>query len=130
LQNLHQLGGAVLLYAKDHGNRLPAAERLPTDPVFPTNAQPRICDLLSNYVAASPGIFSCPADHDGYYAREGSSYEWNYAFNSTPLDELTSSTGKIPAQQVPLMYDYANVHRTPRGVSKNVLFATGHTGPL
>src|SRR6266567_7862452 len=27
LSNLHQLGGAVLLYAKEHEGRLPAAER-------------------------------------------------------------------------------------------------------
>ena len=130
LQNLHQLGGAALLYAKDHNDRLPAAERLPTDPVIATNPLPRICEVLSNYVAGSPRIFTCPSDHDGYYQRQGSSYEWNYAFNSTRLDELTSSPGKISPQQVPLMYDYANVHRTPRGVTKNVVFATGQAGPL
>ena len=130
LQNLHQLGGAVMLYAKEHERRLPAAERQPTNPVLRTNTLPRICDLLSNYVAGAAGIFACPNDRSGYHDREGSSYEWNYAFNAARLDELASPTGNIPAQEVPLMYDYANMHRTPRGMTKNVLFANGHAGPL
>src|SRR5437660_586289 len=130
LKNLHQLGGAVLLYAKEHEQHLPAAERQPSNPVFATNTLPRICDVLSNSVAGSAGIFTCPNDDAGYYKREGSSYEWNYAFNAARLDELSSSSGNLPAQEVPLMYDYANVHRTPRGVTKHVLFANGHAGPL
>jgi type II secretory pathway pseudopilin PulG len=130
LKNLHQLGGAVLLYAKEHDQRLPSAERQPSNPVFATNALPRICDVLSNSVAGAAGIFACPNDEAGYYKREGSSYEWNYTFNAARPDELASSSGSIPAPEVPLMYDYANVHRTPRGLTKHVLFANGHAGPL
>lgn len=130
LKNLHQLGGAVLLYAKEHEQHLPSAERQPSNPVFATNAMPRICNVLSNYVAGAAGIFACPNDEAGYYKREGSSYEWNYAFNAARLDELSSSSGGVSAQEVPLMYDYANVHRTPRGLTKHVLFANGHAGPL
>jgi len=130
LQNLHQLGGAVMLYAKEHGQHLPAAERQPTNPVLRTNTLPRICDLLSNYVAGAAGIFACPNDRSGYHDREGSSYEWNYTFNGARLDELASSGATLSPQQVPLMYDYANAHRTPRGMTKNVLFANGHAGPL
>jgi type II secretory pathway pseudopilin PulG len=130
LNNLHQIGGAVLVCAKEHEQRFPSAERQPSNPVFATNALPRICDVLSNYVAGSMGIFACPQDEAGYYKREGSSYEWNYAFNAARLDELSSASGGVPAQEVPLMYDYANVHRTPRGLTKHVLFANGHAGPL
>jgi type II secretory pathway pseudopilin PulG len=130
LKNLHELGGAVLVYAKDHEGHLPTAERQPTNPVFPTNTLPRICDVLSKYVGGSAGVFTCPSDKAGYYQREGSSYEWNFAFNGARLDELTSPTATIPAQEVPLMYDYANAHRTPRGVTKHVVFANGHAGPL
>jgi hypothetical protein len=109
---------------------LPAAERQPSNPVFTTNALPRICDVLSKYVAGAPRVFTCPNDEAGYYTREGSSYEWNYTFNAARLDELASLPGNVPAQEVPLMYDYANVHRTPRGLTKHVLFANGHAGPL
>src|SRR5436190_7102062 len=130
LRNLHQLGGAVLVYAKEHEQHLPSAERQPSNPVFATNALPRICDVLSKYVGGAPGLFACPNDEAGYYKREGSSYEWNYTFNAARLDELASPSGNLPAQEVPLMYDYANVHRTPRGVTKHVLFANGHAWPV
>ena len=130
LKNLHQLGGGVLVYAKEHEEHLPAAERQPSNPVFATNALPRISDVLAKYVAGAPGVFTCPNDEAGYYKREGSSYEWNYTFNAARLDELALSSGNLPAQEVPLMYDYANVHRTPRGITKHVLFANGHAGPL
>jgi prepilin-type processing-associated H-X9-DG protein len=128
LNNLQKLGAAVSLYAKEHEYRIPAAERQPTNPVFPTNALPRICDVLSKYLAGSTGVLLCPNDQTGYYKREGSSYEWNYTFNSLRIDQTNSMEGNL--KDLPLMYDYANVHMTPKGQTKNVLYADGHTEPL
>jgi len=128
LNNLQKLSAAVSLYAKEHEYRIPAAERQPTNPVFPTNALPRISDVLSKYLAGSTAAFLCPNDQTGYYRREGSSYEWNYTFNSLRIDQTNSLEGNL--KDLPLMYDYANVHMTPKGRTKNVLYADGHREPL
>jgi prepilin-type N-terminal cleavage/methylation domain-containing protein len=127
--NLHQLGTAVYLYVDEHEHRLPAAERQPSNPVFPTNTLPRISDLLSNYVARSTQVFVCPKDKTNY-VREGSSYEWNYTFNSMRLEQLMRPGGPMPIEEAPLMYDYENVHNTSKGDTKNVLFGDAHVDKL
>jgi len=136
LNNLHQLGAAIYLYADDHNHQLPAAERQPSNPVFPTNVLPRICDLLSNYVSRSTQIFVCPNDKGSnnvpppYYVKEGSSYEWNYTFNSQRLEQILYPSGTLSPVQAPLMYDYENVHKTSKGLNKNVVWADGHVEKL
>lgn len=128
--NLRQLGFAIYLYADEHERRLPSAERRPTNPVFPTNIQPRICDVLSNYVAGVSQVFLCPRDNTGYFQKEGSSYEWNYSFNRQLLDQLLRPGGEVSAEEAPLMYDYENVHTSGRGNTKNVFYADGHVDLL
>jgi prepilin-type N-terminal cleavage/methylation domain-containing protein/prepilin-type processing-associated H-X9-DG protein len=98
LSQLRQLGIATRLYAEDNNNLLPAAELLPTLPVNPTNALPRICDVLGPEVGKSNGgtnsspVFECPADTEGRFAAEGSSYEWNTDLNGHRIDETSSET--------------------------------------
>jgi prepilin-type N-terminal cleavage/methylation domain-containing protein len=129
VNHLHQLGMAIYMYINEHDQRLPAAERLPSDPAFPTNTLPRICDLLTNYLSGSSLVFSCPKDTTNYI-KEGSSYEWNRDFNSKRLEELTSPDASVKLPEAPLMYDYANVHKSSKGDTKNVLYGDAHVDKL
>ncbi len=130
LGQLRQLGASVYLYADEHDHRLPAAERRPTTPVFSNAPLPRICDLLSNYVAGVTQVFLCPKDKT-YFPKEGSSYEWNFTLNGERLERLPLPDGpSLPLLQAPLMNDYDNVHSTSTGDRKNVLFADGHVERL
>jgi prepilin-type N-terminal cleavage/methylation domain-containing protein len=101
VSQLRQLGIATRLYAEDNNNLLPSAELLPTSPVNPTNVLPRICDVLGPEVGKSNGgtnsspVFDCPADTEGRFAAEGSSYEWNTDLDGHRIDETTSETLKF-----------------------------------
>ena len=138
LNNLRQLGIAVLTYAQDHNSRLPAAEGVPTSPAD-SPPWPRIRDLLSSYVGGSAGVFKCPNDNGildtmNYFTQEGSSYEWNYPMGGRSIDRATSSFLSSP-DKVWLMYDYENVHAgassiSSNGLTKNTLYADGHVAPL
>ncbi len=130
LNNLHQLGMAVYVFAQEHDLRLPAAERMPSNPVIVSNALPRICDLLANHVADASRTFACPKDKAGWFEKEGSSYEWNYTLNGQRLDQLLRPGGLLPIQEDPLMYDYENFHKSPKGDTKNALYANGRVSQL
>jgi prepilin-type N-terminal cleavage/methylation domain-containing protein len=101
VSQLRQLGIATRVYADENNNRLPAAELLPTSPISPTNPLPRICDVLGPEVGKTSGgtnsspVFDCPADTEGRFAAEGSSYEWNIDLNGHRMDETTSETMKF-----------------------------------
>jgi len=98
VSQLRQLGIAARVYAEDNNNRLPTAELLPTSPLNPTNRLPRICDVLAPEVGKTSGgtnsspVFDCPADTEGRFAAEGSSYEWNIDLDGHRMDETTSET--------------------------------------
>jgi prepilin-type N-terminal cleavage/methylation domain-containing protein len=101
VSQLRQLGIATRVYADDNNNTLPSAELLPTSPINPTNPLPRICDVLGPEVGKKSGgtnsspVFDCPADTEGCFAAEGSSYEWNTDLNGHRMDETTSETLKF-----------------------------------
>jgi prepilin-type N-terminal cleavage/methylation domain-containing protein len=129
LNNLKQLGIAIYSYADDHEGRLPAAEPLPSSPVDPTNALPRICDVLAPYIGYNTNnmptalsVFKCPRDLINYFDREGSSYQWEYMMNNRTLP-----TGNT---RIPLMYDYENFHMGGTNGSKYIFFADGHVSKL
>lgn len=130
LNNLRQLGSAVFLYAGDHDQMLPVAERVPSTPLNPTNVLPRICDLLSNHVAGVTEVFTCPKDTVGRFTREGSSYEWNPQFNGQRLESLLARTSVVPAEEANLLYDYENFHSGGTTGAKYVLYADGHVSRL
>jgi hypothetical protein len=62
---------------------------------------PRICDVLGPEVGKSSGgtnsspVFDCPADTEGRFAAEGSSYEWNTELNGHRMDETTSEIRNV-----------------------------------
>jgi len=154
VSQLRQLGAATRLYAEDNNNRLPAVELLPTSPVNPTNPLPRICDVLGPDVGKSsggtnsPAVFDCPADTEGRFAAEGSSYEWNIELNGHRMDESTSenltwflvqegvpvTNGTVhltfEPSSTPLLTDYDDFHPRSGASGKNVVFMDGHVTAL
>lgn len=155
LGNLRQLGIATRAYADDHGERLPIAEILPTNPIDPQHPLPRICDVLASYLGGAVGtntdratVFQCPDDKRGRFAAEGSSYEWNAELNGHRIDEtrtddafllltpgdlsggVTNFVLTFPPATTPLLLDYDNSHPRHAEPGKNAVFMDGHAGPL
>src|SRR5437868_1092951 len=93
ISNLRQIGIALSIYADENQGRLPYAERLPSQPVNPTNVLPRIVDVLSNHVAGAMAIFRCPRENGEFFKKEGSSYEWNYQANGQPIVQPGTISG-------------------------------------
>lgn len=138
LNNLRQLGLATTVYAGDHGDRLPVAERLPSRPTDPANPDPRIADVLAAYAgvpagtatAATKSVFRCLLDRPGYFRTEGSSYEWNESLNDKPLKAVKVRWTELPMERTPMFYDYENFHGGGTNGVKNVVFLDGHAAPL
>jgi prepilin-type N-terminal cleavage/methylation domain-containing protein/prepilin-type processing-associated H-X9-DG protein len=141
INNLHQLGVAINIYADDNDNKLPSAEMKPTDPLDPANPLPRICDVLSNYVSGSMSMFRCPLDKGGYYPgnpsltyfqSEGSSYEWNANYNGLSIDGPPGNRwARVRSpDRIALMYDYENFHPGGPSGAKIVTYADGHVAPV
>ena len=128
LNNLRQMGIAITIYADDNRGLLPAAALLPS---VNTNNLPPIFMVLSNYVGGSRRVFQCPYDRVGYYEKEGSSYEWNESFNSTPIDAPRAwDFYRVPSKRAALMYDYEPFHFGGSNGQMHVLFADGHIRKL
>jgi len=131
ISNLRQLGIALTVYTDDYGGKLPFAERRPSSPVSQTNILPRICDVLDKQVGGSKAVFKCPRDRFNNFAREGSSYEWNYQVNGRPLETPGEIKGIIrTSEKAQIMYDYENVHPGGPSGTKNVLHGDGHVEPI
>ncbi len=139
LNNLRQLGLATTVYAGDHADRLPVAERAPSRPTDPANPDPRIVDVLATYVGQAAGtnapapaksVFRCLLDKPGYYQKEGSSYEWNEMLNDKPLKAVKVRWTELPMERTPMFYDYENFHGGGTNGVKNVVFLDGHVAPL
>ena len=155
LGQLRQLGIATRLYADENGNRMPAAELLPSMPIDPQSPLPRIRDVLGAAIGQSGGtnsggnVFRCPQDNLGLFERQGSSYEWNTDLNGKRMDETRTSNVRIvrvivingepveqsdekkelrfPPATTPLLLDYEDFHPRPPRPGKNVVYMDGHT---
>ncbi len=131
ISNLRQIGIALTIYADENQSKLPFAERRPSTPVDPQHIYPRIVDVLSNNVAGALTIFRCPRDKFGWFEKEGSSYEWNYAANGKPIEVPGVIQGIVrTAEKARLMYDYENFHPGSTNGTKNVLHGDGHVEPI
>jgi prepilin-type N-terminal cleavage/methylation domain-containing protein/prepilin-type processing-associated H-X9-DG protein len=155
VNQLRQLGMATRLYAEENHERLPSAEILPTQPVDPRHPLPRICDVLASSIGKasstnthSATVFKCPADTQGRFATEGSSYEWNTDLNGSRIDEprsdsaflllekgnpsggITNFNVTFPPATIPLLLDYDGFHPRPPKSAKNVVYMDGHVAPL
>jgi prepilin-type N-terminal cleavage/methylation domain-containing protein len=154
VNNLRQLGIATRLYSEDNQERLPSAEILPTQPIDPKNALPRISDVLASYAGRAAGtntnsatVFKCPVDKKGRFAAEGSSYEWNTDLNGRRIDETRTESAflllrrgdpsggitnfflTLPPGTTPLLLDDDEFHPRPPKTGKNVVM-DGHVAPL
>jgi len=145
LNNLKQIGIAITLYADENKGILPDAEPLPSQPLDPANPMARICDILAVNLGgsttrtnSSPAVFRCPSDLQGWYEKEGSSYEWNYVFSGKNLNDLKAGSrfrGGIPTEKAILMFDYENFHGTSltstnQTQTKNALYGDSHVAKL
>jgi prepilin-type N-terminal cleavage/methylation domain-containing protein len=146
LNNLRQLGLALQTYAVDNNDRLPIAERVPTEPTDPANPDPRICDILApqlgyntNSFPQNRTVFQCSQDKRytngvstalGWFKTEGSSYEWNEALNNRPLGKISTRLFQVDTAKTPLMYDYENFHYGGTNGAKNVVYADEHVAVL
>jgi prepilin-type N-terminal cleavage/methylation domain-containing protein/prepilin-type processing-associated H-X9-DG protein len=138
LNNLRQLGIAAITYAGDHGDHLPVAERVPSQPTDPANPDPRISVVLASYLGIpadtnrqpAKSVLLCLLDKPGYYKREGSSYEWNEMLNDKPLKAVKVRWSEMPMERTPMFYDYENFHAGGTNGAKNIVFLDGHVAAL
>ncbi len=130
ISNLRQIGVAIIMYADDNGGRLPAAERLPSVPVDPSNPLPKISEVLSNSIGGSKMVFRCPEDRVGRFEKETTSYEWNSMLNGRKIDQLRFGPILLPTDKIPVIYDYESWHPSTTTNIKNVVFADMHIGVL
>jgi len=148
VNNLRQLGIAIVAYAGDNQDKLPAAERVPSMPTDPADPDPRICDVLAPYTGQVIGrtnppvnsVFKCPQDflatngvvtRFGWYLREGSSYEWPEELNGRKIGlrgRRTSASLDFARQR--LMYDYSPWHAGGVVGGMNAVYADGHVALL
>lgn len=157
ISQLRQLGIAARLYADDNNSKLPFAERLPSQPMWPGHVLPRISDVLGP-VAGGPAapngvkvIFRCPRDREGYFEVEGSSYMWNSSANgrridadathgfsfggsSTDSNGVTSSSSfatnfTLTPDRIALLTDYDDFHPRSPVPGKNTVYMDGHVAP-
>jgi prepilin-type processing-associated H-X9-DG protein len=122
LSNLRQLGLAVRVYSDENQGRLPR-----TRDEAQTNAAealPGISQVLVPQVHGVAEVFKCPADKDGLFAREGSSYQWNTSLNGRMLIRIGEDSPD--EARAFLLRDRQAWH--PRG-RKNAVFVDGHAGP-
>ena len=137
LNNLKQLGVALMMHADENDGKLPSAERLPSAPLDPANPLPRICDLLARHVGYNTNdlpthrsVFRCPKDNARRFEENGSSYEWNAMFNGRAMNAPGFGPFSIDPSKAPLMYDYDNFHFGGTNGAKMLLYADGHVARL
>lgn len=117
---LSQLAKAVQMYVSEHNSLYFSVAARPS--LAP--GEPRLRDVLAPYLRDAR-VLRCPADAQGFYELEGSSYEWNTLLNGKRQDEFLEQF--IGASRTPLLYDYENFHPDPgHGYGgKNVAFCDG-----
>lgn len=122
--NLRQMHTALELYRNANDGYYPYAALLPSEE---KEGRPRLRDVLENS-AGSPRVFRCPCDGNGYYEREGTSYEYNVRLGGQRVlrgrfAEVMGST------RVPVFYDYEEFHGGPgQPGARNFVFVDGHVG--
>lgn len=122
VNNLKQIALGLEFYLQESQYILPSCTMCPSNPPAGEENLPGIAVVLRPYLDKSGTVFRCPADRDGYFLREGSSYEWGSMFgiNGKPIDRRTLS---LLGYSLPVLYDYGNFHG-PGGdtASKNYLY--------
>lgn len=130
VNNLHQLGLAIQVYAQENSQKFPAVEPMPSQPIIPSAPLPSLRAALLKCVQGSDTVFRCPSDKVRWPVEDGS-YEWCYTFNNDLVDAPQAWRFNIPPERAAVLYDYDNVHGDQGGTqTKNVLYADGHVKGL
>jgi prepilin-type N-terminal cleavage/methylation domain-containing protein len=124
VSNLRQIGMTVRIHADDHDGRLLRARTSGDETNRVAGGLPLIQEVLAPLLGTNNEVFRCPADRDGSFDRERSSYEWNASLNGRLLHRI----GEDGAGQgsIHLLRDREGWH--PRG-RKNAVFVDGRAGP-
>jgi len=101
--NLRELHRGVNLYCMDNRMLYPILALKPTANTSAT----RLRDLIEP-ILRDPRVFKCPEDRQGFFEKEGSSYEWNAALNGRPQDGKLEEI--LGSSRTPMLYDYENFH--------------------
>jgi hypothetical protein len=125
--NLHSIGVAMRVYLNENRDVMPYAAAMPS---LELNEEPRICDVLADYMGGRREL-RCPADTaKNFYQSEGSSYEYNTLLGGEKVSEafLTEHMGE---DRTPVMHDYEPFHGLAgEPGAMNYLFADMHVGDL
>ena len=122
--NLHGLGLAIEMYLQMNDDIMPYAAQMPSE-----SDRPPIGVALAD-VLDSPGLLECPADRQGYFLREGTSYEYQAMLGGRQVGEGFGSL-EWDDSETPVLNDFTAFHGPPgRAGSTNYLFADGHVGDM
>lgn len=141
---LRDIGNFFQMYLNDGKNRLPRVNTMPSVQP-PLNNAPSLIQLLEPYHHGATRVFECrqdsirsmtagaPAGFDTYYAREGSSYQYDPMLSIRAGDQI-KDLGQYQhgrESRIVIMMDYEAFHGAPgsRG-AKNYLFADMHVGDI
>ncbi len=124
LNNLHQIGLGLQLYAQENGNLLPVMYDRGTNNIGQT---PYFDQVMLPFVSGVSNVFHCPSDNEHLFELTGSSYSWNVLLNGQDADHLHLLTNIYPASQIFVVFDKDKFHRV-RGDAHaiNFLYADGH----
>jgi len=133
LNNLHQLGLGLGMYADDNDSRYPTCTQLPSNPPATEYGMPSITVPLKTYVK-NPKSFLCPGDtNEARFKKEildknnpndtGTSYEWNsVVYNNWKLERKVIESS-IKIENIPCLSDYDAFHGDPsKNNCKNYLY--------
>lgn len=131
LTNLSAIGGALDLYLRDHGGRLP--ELRPGRESKKIDA-PVLDNVLLEYVG-SERIFCCPAGVKEFN-KTGCSYFWNSALNGSTVADASFFNMRSSPETIPLVTDKeawhphdTNILYADGAASNKIRFATGNSQP-
>ena len=121
---LHGLGLAIEMYLQMNDDFMPVAAQMPSLGI--SNNEP--IGVVMKDVIDRPEMLECPADRQGFFEREGSSYEYHTMLGGTKVGESFLS-GEWPDSSTPVFNDYEPFHGpVGRPGSINYLFVDGHVG--
>jgi prepilin-type N-terminal cleavage/methylation domain-containing protein/prepilin-type processing-associated H-X9-DG protein len=118
--NLSQISKAVQMYVGEHQSTYPFITNRTS---LHSNA-PGMWQVL-RHCLQDQKVLRCPADRQGFFENDGTSYEWNGLLSGRTQDSIIEDI--LGPSKTPMLYDYESFHPTGRGVwgGKNVAMCDG-----
>lgn len=124
MNNLRQIYTAMELYRNANDGLYPYAAIMPS---LHLNNFPRLCDVLKPY-AGNPNVFKCPADSKGYFANEGSSFDYTQRLAGQRVMQGRFAQ-MLGSTSIVVMWDYEDFHGSAgKPASRNFVYVDGHVG--